>query len=48
MAFVQGEVYRCPDPDCGCEITVTKGAAPGHGGDQVPTCCCGHRMEKAG
>jgi len=28
MAFKQGEVYKCPDPNCGCEITVTKGAAP--------------------
>jgi hypothetical protein len=46
MAFVEGEVYRCPDPDCGCEITVTKGAAPGHGGDEAPTCCCGLPMEK--
>jgi len=28
MAFKQGEVYKCPDPQCGCEITVTKGAPP--------------------
>ena len=28
MAFKQGEIYRCPDPNCGCEITVTRGAAP--------------------
>ena len=27
MAFQQGEVYRCPDRECGCEIQVTKGAA---------------------
>ena len=48
MALQEGEVYRCPDEDCGCEITVTKGAAPGHGRDSNPTCCCGHVMEKAG
>ena len=48
MALQEGEVYRCPDEDCGCEITVTKGAAPGHGGDSNPTCCCGHVMEKTG
>lgn len=26
MALREGEVYRCPDANCGCEITVTKGA----------------------
>ena len=26
MALQTGEVYRCPDANCGCEITVTKGA----------------------
>jgi len=31
MARQKGERYRCPDPDCGCEIEVTKGAAPGKG-----------------
>jgi hypothetical protein len=31
MALKQGEVYRCPDSKCGCEITVTKGAQPGGG-----------------
>jgi hypothetical protein len=44
MALVTGEVYRCAE--CGCEITVIKGAAPGHGGDQNPTCCSGHPMTK--
>lgn len=29
MAFQQGDRYGCPDPECGCEIQVTKGAAPG-------------------
>lgn len=46
MALKEGEVYKCPDPDCGCEITVTKGAAPGAGGDQAPRCCCGKEMIK--
>lgn len=45
-ALQEGETYRCPDEACGCEITVTKGAAPGHGGDQDAKCCCGHSMEK--
>ncbi len=39
MALQQDEVYRCPDSSCACEITVTKGAAEGHGGDRNPTCC---------
>lgn len=46
MAFKEGEVYKCPDPKCGCEITVTKGAAPDKGGDEPPRCCCGKAMGK--
>jgi hypothetical protein len=48
MAFQTGEKYRCPDPECGCEIQVTKGAAPGKGGNQKPRCCCGKEMETIG
>ena len=44
MAFKEGDVYKCPDADCGCEVTVTKGGAPGKGGDQPPRCCCGKPM----
>jgi len=47
MAFKQGEVYRCPDPNCGCELTVTKDSKEGAGGNQAPTCFCGKSMEKA-
>lgn len=47
MAFKQGEVYRCPDPNCGCELTVTKGPREGAGGNQAPTCCCGKTMQRA-
>ncbi|MGH7792649.1 MAG: hypothetical protein ACREOB_10090 [Thermodesulfobacteriota bacterium] len=46
MALKEGEVYKCPDPNCGCEITVTKGAAPSKGGDLAPRCCCGKEMVK--
>jgi len=46
MAFKEGEVYKCPDRECGCEITVTKGAAPGKGGIEPPRCCCGKAMRK--
>jgi hypothetical protein len=44
MALQKGEVYRCPDRECGCEITVTRGAAPEKRGNQNPCCCCGKEM----
>lgn len=46
MVFHEGELYRCPDPDCGCEVTVTRGAQPAAAGDRSPTCCCGKTMDK--
>lgn len=47
MPFVMGEVYRCPDPECGCELTVTKPAPSECAGILNPTCCCGKTMVKA-
>jgi len=47
MAFKQGEVYRCTDEACGCELTVTKPAPETCGGTSLPTCCCGKTMELA-
>ncbi len=47
MAFEKGDTYRCTNPNCGCEIQVTKGAETGGGGDRNPTCCCGKEMKKA-
>ena len=46
MALRTGELYRCPNAACGCEIQVTKGAQPGGGGDKMPRCCCGMEMKK--
>ena len=46
MALKQGDKYRCPHENCGCEIEVTKGAGAG-GGDKAPRCCCGSEMQKA-
>lgn len=46
MAMRTGELYRCPDEQCACEIQVTRGAEPGGGGDLPPRCCCGRDMEK--
>lgn len=48
MALREGEVYRCPDPACGCEVTVTRSAVEGCAGRQNPTCCSGHPMERVG
>lgn len=48
MVYREGDIYRCPDEACGCEVTVTRGAAPGQGGDRNPTCCCGREMIKSG
>lgn len=47
MALREGEVYRCPDANCGCEITVTKGAPATCKGQEQPRCCCGKTMGKA-
>ncbi|SFO59381.1 hypothetical protein SAMN05216207_11006 [Pseudonocardia ammonioxydans] len=47
MPFREGEVFRCPDADCGCELTVTKAAPPAcTGPPDAPTCCCGKTMVK--
>ncbi len=46
MPLREGEVYRCPVAECGCEVTVTKSAQSGCEGQQNPTCCSGHTMEK--
>ena len=43
-----GEMYVCTDPRCGCEIQVKRGAAPGHGGNRAPRCCCGRPMRLIG
>lgn len=45
MAFKIGQVYRCPVEDCGCEVTVTKGAPDDCIATGTPTCCRGHSME---
>ncbi|MEJ2006566.1 MAG: hypothetical protein P8Z30_00160 [Acidobacteriota bacterium] len=46
MAWKEGEVYRCPDGSCGCEVTVTKAGNPGECGNHAPVCCCGKPMKK--
>lgn len=45
MAMETGERYTCSNPNCGCEIEVTRGAKPGAGGALNPRCCCGQEMK---
>ena len=45
MKWKKGQVYECPEANCGCEVTVTEAPAPGKGGAQAPTCCGGHVMK---
>jgi|GEM_PF-1326719 len=43
MAMKKGEKYTCANPECGCEVQVTKGSeAPS--ATFTPRCCCGEEM----
>ncbi|MGH9535529.1 MAG: hypothetical protein ACRD2E_11800 [Terriglobales bacterium] len=47
MALKDGDVYRCTDPNCDCEVTVTRGAAHAESGeDKNPRCCCDAEMRR--
>ncbi|MGH9417000.1 MAG: hypothetical protein ACRD01_10260 [Terriglobales bacterium] len=48
MALREGETYTCSDPNCGCEIEVTRGCHAGESHVQEPRCCCGKEMKRAG
>jgi len=41
----KGDVYKCPDPGCGCEITITQ--QPQMSGGNAPMCTCGSEMQLA-
>lgn len=45
MALKQGEIYDCPNPDCGCQIQVTRSASASGSGNDNPRCCCGEEMQ---
>jgi len=45
MALKKGETYDCPNPDCGCQVQVTRSANPSASGNDNPRCCCGEEME---
>jgi hypothetical protein len=43
MVITEGQVFRCQNRDCGCEIRVLRTSinAPAN-----PRCCCGAEMKK--
>ncbi len=43
MSMTEGQVYRCQNHHCGCEITVVK---PSTQTNANPMCCCGSEMKK--
>ena len=40
MGWLQGEIFRCTNAECECELTLTRAAKRGRGGIILPTCCC--------
>jgi len=46
MPLKNGDRYRCSNPDCGCELVVTKDSKSGQ--DLPLSCCCGQELRKAG
>ncbi len=45
MEVAEGKVYRCSDPECSCELTVTRESNKPSAGMQNPTCCCGKETD---
>ena len=39
----QGQIYRCQNPRCGCEVQVIRPAVEER---TNPRCCCGAEMKK--
>ncbi len=40
------EIYRCPNVDCGCELTLTRGPKSATGERHAPVCICGSSMDR--
>jgi hypothetical protein len=43
MLMTKGQIYRCQNRHCNCEITVTR---PSIEGSSTLRCCCGATMKK--
>jgi len=46
MTMTRGEIYACPNSECGAEITVTRGVKADAGGELEPRCSCGRPMKR--
>jgi len=44
MMMKKGQVYRCTNRSCNCEVVVSKDSETG--GRSNPVCCCGSEMKK--
>jgi len=44
MLMTEGQIYRCQDQHCGCEIKVIKTSMQANAN---PRCCCGSEMKKS-
>jgi hypothetical protein len=43
MSMTEGQIYRCQNLHCGCEIRVVKASIEAKSN---PRCCCGSEMKK--
>lgn len=43
MSMIEGQIYRCQNRACGCEVKVIKVSADAA---RNPRCCCGAEMKK--
>jgi hypothetical protein len=43
MAWLQGEVFRCSNADCECEVPLTRASQRARG-TVLPDCCCCGRL----
>jgi hypothetical protein len=47
MVMKPGDIFRCTNPDCGCELTVIQESHRADASSKAPHCCCGAEMENA-
>jgi len=45
MGWQPGEVFKCPNAECECELTLTRPSRRERGAILPTCCCCGRLME---
>ncbi|HVE38590.1 MAG TPA: hypothetical protein VNM14_01800 [Planctomycetota bacterium] len=45
MGWQAGEIFKCPNLECGCELTLTRASRKERGTILPTCCCCGGLME---